>query len=63
MVTVEEPSNITAGGGLERAPKGVGTLLVLVVGLILVGGLYLVAVRGEVLFLDLAALSGMMFCF
>jgi len=27
------------------------------------GGLYLIAVRGDALFADLAALSGLLFCF
>lgn len=48
---------------LIRAPAGFGTALVLFVGLIVGGGLYLIAVRGDALFLDLAALSGMLFCF
>ncbi|MCB1505899.1 MAG: hypothetical protein KDJ47_13060 [Hyphomicrobiaceae bacterium] len=46
-----------------RAPAGVGTALAVVVGLILAGGLYLIAVRGDALFVDLAALSGLLFCF
>jgi hypothetical protein len=46
-----------------HAPAGFGTALLLLVALILGGGLYLVAVRGDALFLDLAALSGLLFCF
>ena len=52
-----------AGGDVIHAPAGLGTALVLVVGLIVGGGLYLAAVRGDALFLDLAALSGLLFCF
>lgn len=48
---------------LQRAPRGCGTLLVIVVALIVGAGLYLIAVRHEALFVDLAALSGMLFCF
>lgn len=48
---------------LEHAPRGLGTALVLVLGLILGGGLYLAAVRGDAILLDLAALSGLLFCF
>jgi hypothetical protein len=35
----------------------------LLIALIVGGGLYLIAVRGDALFLDLASLSGMLFCF
>ena len=46
-----------------RAPAGLGMVLLLLVGAIVGGCLYLVAVRGEALFVDLAALSGMLFCY
>ncbi len=46
-----------------RAPAGFGTALLLLIGAIVGGGLYLIAVRGDALFIDLAALSGMLFCF
>jgi hypothetical protein len=48
---------------IVHAPAGVGTALLVLVGVIVGGGLYLLAVRGDALFLDLAALSGMLFCF
>ncbi len=48
---------------LQRAPDGFGTALAVVVALIVGAGLYLIAVRHEALFVDLAALSGMLFCF
>lgn len=46
-----------------HAPAGFGTALLLMVGAIVAGGLYLVAVRGDALFLDMASLSGLLFCF
>lgn len=46
-----------------HAPAGFGVALLLLVGAILAGGFYLIAVRGDALFLDLAALSGLLFCF
>ena len=51
------------GEKIMHAPAGFGTALLLLVALILGGGLYLIAVRGDALFLDLAALSGLLFCF
>lgn len=48
---------------LEHAPRGLGTALALVLGLIVGGGIYLAAVRGDAILLDLAALSGLLFCF
>lgn len=56
----EEPE---AEERLQRAPRGFGTALGIVVALIVGAGLYLIAVRHEALFIDLAALSGMLFCF
>ena len=52
-----------ASGELIHAPRGVGiSLAVFVVALVGVA-LYLVAVRREALFVDLAGLSGLLFCF
>lgn len=51
------------GTGLIRAPRGVGRALAVMIGLLVAGGIYLVAVRGDAIFLDLAAISGIMFCF
>ncbi len=51
------------GSETIQAPAGFGTALLLMVALIIGGGLYLIAVRGDALFLDLAALSGLLFCF
>jgi hypothetical protein len=46
-----------------RMPLSVRRWLFAAVGLLLAGALYLVAVRGEALLLDLSALSQRMFCF
>ena len=46
-----------------RAPRGVGTGLTVFVVLVVAAGVYLIAVRREALFVDLAGLSGMLFCF
>lgn len=59
----DEESSDSRGGDVIRAPAGFGTALMVLVGLIVGGGLYLALVRGDALFLDLAALSGLMFCF
>jgi hypothetical protein len=44
-------------------PAGVRRALLAGVGLLLAGALYLVAVRGEALLLDLSAFSQRVFCF
>lgn len=48
---------------LVRAPRGVGTTLMLMAAAIIGIALYLIAVRSDALFADLAALSGLLFCF
>lgn len=58
----------STGGGSQigdvlHAPKGFATSLALFVLAIVAVALYLIVVRGEALFVDLAALSGMLFCF
>lgn len=52
-----------ASGEVIRAPRGVGIALLICVSLLVLGGFYLLSVRGDALFLDLAALSGLLFCF
>jgi len=47
----------------EGMPRGVRRLLVVLLAVLLAGAAYLLAVRGEVLILDLAALSQRLFCF
>ena len=44
-------------------PASVRLALIAGVGLVLAGALYLIAVRGHALLLDLSALSGRAFCF
>ncbi len=53
----------TAKDAIIHAPAGLGTALLVLVSAIVAGGLYLIVVRGDALFLDLAALSGLLFCF
>jgi hypothetical protein len=50
-------------GGRSLMPAGVRRALLAGVGLLLAGALYLVAVRGEALLLDLSAFSQRVFCF
>lgn len=51
------------GGGASRAPKAVTRALTgLLVALVAIA-VYLIAVRREALFVDLAGISGMLFCF
>lgn len=48
--------------GQAGMPPVLKALLGLGLGLLLTGAVYLVAVRGSALFLDLSHLSGMLFC-
>jgi hypothetical protein len=54
------PAKRVAGEGM---PRGVRRLLVVLLAVLLAGAAYLLAVRGEALILDLAALSQRLFCF
>lgn len=63
MSDTGEQGHQTSSADVIRAPAGFGTALVVLVGLIVGGGIYLAVVRGDALFLDLAALSGLLFCF
>lgn len=47
----------------DRVPGGVLVALLVVGALLVSGALYLIAVRGDALFVDLAGLSGALFCF
>lgn len=49
--------------GRQLMPVGVRRALLAVLGLLLASALYLVAVRGQALLLDLAAFSQRIFCF
>jgi hypothetical protein len=59
----------TAEGAVERAgsaarmPRGLRRLLLALLGVLLASASYLLAVRGEALILDLAAVSQRLFCF
>jgi hypothetical protein len=46
-----------------RMPGGLRWGLIAAFGLVFAGALYLIAVRGEALLLDLSALGGRVFCF
>ncbi len=64
MVVMETHSHTRLDGETDRQamPGAVRRAVLAAVGLALVGALYLVAVRGEALLLDLSAL-GRIFCF
>ena len=47
----------------DRMPANVRRVLFGVVGVLFVGALYLIAVRGQALLVDLSALSSRIFCF
>jgi hypothetical protein len=47
----------------ERMPRALRTALLAVLGALLAGAAYLLAVRGEALMLDLGAVSQRIFCF
>jgi len=47
----------------ERMPRALLTSLLVALGALLAGAAYLLAVRGEALILDLAAVSQRIFCF
>ena len=46
-----------------KPPAGMAWALGLAVGALLVGAVYLILVRGEVILQDLSALSGYIFCY
>lgn len=60
---LEEALTHDGGRGAIRVPARVAVALAVIVGLVIAGGIYLVWVRGDALFLDLAGLSGLLFCF
>lgn len=55
--------NVRPRGDVIRAPRGVGISLALLVTVLVGAAIYLAAVRREALFVDLAGLSGLLFCF
>ena len=58
QVPVEAPVDASA-----RMPRAVRLGLALVLGALMTGAVYLVAVRGEALLVDLAALGERLWCF
>jgi hypothetical protein len=54
---------IERAGSAQRMPRGLRRLLLVQLGVLLAGASYLLAVRGEALLLDLAAVSQRIFCF
>jgi hypothetical protein len=52
-----------AGPGRDKMPAAVRLAVFGVVGLVFVGALYLISVRGQALLVDLSALSQRIFCF
>jgi hypothetical protein len=55
-------SEIRHGASRGSMPSGVRLAVLAVVGIICLGALYLVSVRGEALLLDLSALGARIFC-
>jgi hypothetical protein len=60
MTTQRETSGTTSRATM---PAGVRLAVLAAAGVILVGALYLISVRGEALLLDLSALGARIFCF
>lgn len=60
MTSMTDPRTET---GDDRMPRGVRLGLTLALAAMFMGALYLVAVRGEALLVDLAALGSRLWCF
>jgi len=56
-------SEASQSGRRESMPDGARRALLVALAAVLAGAIYLIAVRGEALLLDLTALSQRMFCF
>jgi hypothetical protein len=56
----EAPTQADASG---RMPRAVRLSLIVTLGALMTGAVYLLAVRGEALLVDLAALGGRLWCF
>jgi len=65
MTSMSDPQAVTqvADAASDRMPRGVRLGLVLALAALMTGALYLVAVRGEALLVDLAALGSRLWCF
>lgn len=62
MQTVE-PVSQSVDDGSSRIPPGVRFAILGGVAIVLAGALYLIAVRGEALLIDLSQLAGRVWCF
>jgi len=65
MSTISDPRSTqeVSAEAPERMPRAVRTGLVLVLGGLVTSAVYLLAVRGEALLVDLAALGERLWCF
>ncbi|MFN3744701.1 MAG: hypothetical protein ACK4TL_08350 [Hyphomicrobiaceae bacterium] len=65
MTSISDPraASEMPSGVPDRMPRAVRLGLALTLGGLVLGALYLVAVRGEALLVDLAALGGRLWCF
>jgi hypothetical protein len=65
MTSISDPhaASETPAGAPDRMPRAVRLGLTLALGGLMLGALYLVAVRGEALLVDLAALGERLWCF
>jgi hypothetical protein len=68
MTSMSDPQTVSrvddaAGVASERMPRGVRLGLMTALAMLMTGALYLVAVRGEALLVDLAALGSRLWCF
>jgi hypothetical protein len=60
MTSMTDPRNET---GHDRMPRSIRLGLTLALAALFTGALYLIAVRGEALLVDLAALGSRLWCF
>jgi hypothetical protein len=68
MTSMSDPQAVpqvadAADAPSERMPRGVRLGLMTALAMLMTGALYLVAVRGEALLVDLAALGSRLWCF
>jgi hypothetical protein len=63
MITERQSEAVETAADGTRMPRGVRVGLTLGIAALLTGALYLVAVRGEALLVDLSALGSRMWCF
>lgn len=65
MTSMSDPQTVTREAEVAdaRMPRGVRLGLVVALATLMTGAIYLVAVRGEALLVDLAALGSRLWCF